>query len=214
MKYAFNRRSTIKLLASTVLLSGIATSGSVTANEVDEAAAACVEAARLIKEEDDLEGAIEEASWCLTGLKQLQEEIKLSLLPDELNGFTGGEIDNQNVMGMSIVERKYTRDSDSLTISMTTTGSAGAAGGLGALAELGKLFGSIESAGATAGGGKKVRIQKRTAIVVDEGGNGVVTVQLKSGGSLKAESSDLNSDELVEFMRAFPVADIDDAMDK
>lgn len=199
-------------LTSVLLLSSISVAN---ANAVDEAAQACIDAAKLIQEEDDLDGAIEEATWCLTGLKQLQEEIKLSLLPDELNGFTGGEINNQNMMGMAVIERDYTRDGKTISLILTSTSGAGgaAAGGLGALAELGKLFGAMETAGA-GGGGKKIRIQKRTVIVSDEGGTGTLNVQLKSGGSLRVQSSDLHSDELVEFMRDFPLVELDDAMAK
>lgn len=199
-------------IACAVFLSGLGAAQAADKNAVDEAAQACIDAAQLIQEEDDLEGAIEEATWCLTGLKQLQEEIKLSIFPDELNGYTGGDINNQSLMGMTIIERDYSRDSKTISLSLTTSGGGGgdAAGGLGALAELGKLFGAMENAGAS--GGKKIRIQKRTVIVADEGGMGILNVQLKSGGTLKVQSSDLHSDELVEFMREFPIIELDDAM--
>ena len=180
------------------------------ANAVDEAADACKEAARLITEEDDLEGAIEEANWCLTGLNQLKEEIKLSLLPDELDGFVGGDIETENVMGMNNVTRVYTRDGDTLTVTLLTSGGA-VGGALAGLGELGKLFGALEGAGAAAGG-KKVRIQRRTVIVTDDGGTGAATVQLKSGGTLQVESQDLDSDEITDFLREFPIADLDDAI--
>ena len=198
-------------------LANIGTTGIANANEVEEAAAACIEAARLIQEDDDLDGAIEEATWCLTGLNQLQEEMKLSLLPDELEGFKGGEISNQSLLGITVIERTYSRDGDTISMSLTTNGGAGdaaAGGGLGALAELGKLFGALSSASAAAGGGKKIRIQKRTVVVSDEGGRGLLNIELKSGGSLKVESSDLDSDALVDFMREFPIAELDDAMAK
>lgn len=199
-------------IASFIIFSGIGTATSADKNAVDEAAQACIDAAKLIQEDDDLEGAIEEATWCLTGLTQLQEEIKLSIFPDELNGYTGGDINNQSMMGMTVIERDYIRDSNKINLSLTTVGSGGdaAAGGLGALAELGKLFGAMESA--SGGSGKKIRIQKRTVNVTDEGGMGLLNIQLKSGGSLKVQSSDLHSDELVEFMRDFPIVELDDAM--
>jgi len=181
------------------------------ANAVDEAADACIEAARLIREDDDLEGAIEEANWCMTGLRQLQEEIKLSLLPDELMGFEGGEINNQSIMGMNIVEREYTADGDSIKITLTTSGGADGANPLGALGELSKMFGAAGGM-AMGGSGKKIRIQKRTATVGEDGGASVLNVQLKSGGSLTAESEDLDTDELTDFMREFPIAELDDAI--
>jgi len=186
----------------------------VNAGPVDDAAEACIDAARLIQEEDDLEGAIEEATWCLTGLTQLREEIKLSLFPDELNGYTGGEIDNENAMGLNVIKRSYTSDNRTIDLTLTTTSGAGA-GAFGALGELGKLFGAMESAGGLGlNNGKKIRIQKRTVIVSDAAGKGSLNVQLKSGGSLTVESSELNSDALVEFMRDFPIAELDDAMER
>jgi len=188
----------------------------VNAGPVDDAAEACIDAARLIQEEDDLEGAIEEATWCLTGLTQLREEIKLSLFPDELNGYTGGEIENENALGLNIIKRSYTNDNRSIDLTLTTTSGAGA-GAFGALGELGKLFGAMESAGGMGlgnGNGKKIRIQKRTVIVTDTAGTGSLNIQLKSGGSLIVESSSLNSDALVEFMRDFPIAELDDAMER
>lgn len=208
MKKLLVSKHVYSAIAGIVCLSSIGASSVASANDIDEVAQACMDAAKLIQDDDDLEGAIEEATWCLTGLKQLREEIKLSLLPDELEGFTGGEITNQNVMGMAIIEREYTRDNDSVSVMLTGASS----GGAGALGELGKLFGAMEGANASASGGKKVRIQKRTAVVLDDGGRGTVTITLKSGGSLKAESGELSSDELVIFMREFPIAELDDAM--
>lgn len=200
-------------IVGVICLSSLGTVKAANTNAVDEAAEACIDAAKLIQEEDDLEGAIEEATWCLTGLKQLKEEIKLSLLPDVIDGFEGGEIDNQNIMGMVIIERVYTRDSDTIAMTLTST-SKEATGAIGALAELSKLFTVMEGASAAAGGGKKIRIQKRTVMVSDEGSHGALSVELKSGGSLEVESSDLNSDELIAFMREFPIAELDDAMAK
>lgn len=196
-------------IAGAVLSVGLTTTNIAYANAVDEAADACKEAARLITEEDDLDAALEEANWCVTGLKQLKDEIKLSLLPDEILGYVGGDIENENIMGMSTVKRVYAQDGDKLTVSLITSGDLG--GALGGLGELGKLFGALEGAGGAAAGGKKIRIQRRTVLVSDEGGSGALTVQLKSGGTIQVESRDLDSDELVEFMREFPIAEIDDA---
>lgn len=201
------------IIVCTIALFGVNTANSANQNAIDEAAQACIDAARLIQEDDDLEGAIEEATWCLTGLKQLKDEIKLSLFPDELNGYKGGDIEDQTMMGLTIIERNYQRDNNTISLSLTSTSSAvgnAAAGGLGAIAELGKLFGAMASA--DIGGGKKIRIQKRTVVASDLGGNGILNIELKSGGSLKVQSSELDSDELVEFIREFPLAELDDAM--
>lgn len=211
MKLITKTQNLVAGLAVTTLLTSLGTLNVAHANAVDDAANACIEAARLITEDDDLDAAIEEATWCLTGLNQLKDEIKLSLFPDELEGFQGGEIKNENIMGMATVSREYTQDGDTLAVSLITSGGAGAGalGGLGGLAELGKLFGTLDVE--NAGGAKKIRIQRRTVLVSDNGGTGSLSVELKSGGSLKVESQDLDSDELIDFMREFPIAEIDDA---
>jgi len=206
------QRLVLSTLGATILLTGL-TPQVAMANAVDDAADACIEAARLIREEDDINGAIEEAQWCLEGMTQLKEEIKLSLLPDEIEGFVGGEISNQNMLGMSVIERDYTRDDEALNLSITTSGSGGSgAAGLGALGELGKLF---ENAGALGGAatGRKVRVQKRTVLASDDAGEGSLSVTLKSGGTLNITSQQLDSEELLDFLRAFPLADLDDALE-
>ena len=205
-----------KVLSSSLLgmlfLAGLGTVNVAYANAVDEAADACNEAARLLTEDDDLDAAIEEATWCLTSLNQLKEEIQLSLMPDELDGFVGSEIKSENVMGMQSISREYTQDGDSLTVTLVTQSAAGGGGAEG-FGELGKMLGALGMAGATAGGdGKKVRIQRRTAIASDDDdGTGSLNIELKSGSSLQVESDVFDSDELIEFMEQFPVAEIDDA---
>ena len=206
----FNRNPLVLACClSSAALSALTLSNVAYGNAVDDAADACKEAARLITEEDDIDGAIEEANWCLTGLTQLKEEIKLSLLPDELEGFVGGEIETESVLGMNSVTRVYTQDGDSLTVTLLTSGGDG--GALAGFGELGKLLQSMEGAGGAASG-KKVRIQRRTVIASDDGGEGSLSVELKSGGTLTVESLDLDSDELIDFLREFPLAELDDAI--
>ena len=171
-------------------------------NNLDDAINACLEAVRLVREEDDIVGALDEANWCVEGLKQMKAEITLSLLPEELDGFVGGELSQENAMGMSVIERTYTKDSRSLTVNIT---GGGALGGLGALAQLGAVFGSVE-------GGKKVRVQKRTVWVNENGRGGNLRVELKSGGLMNVESNDFDSQELLVFLRQFPLAELDDAL--
>ncbi len=172
------------------------------AQSAEEAATACQEAARLIAE-DDLVGALDEAKWCVESLQQLRQQATLTVFPDAVAGFEGGEIDNQSAMGMTIIERRYSSDGNDIAVSLTT-GVAG--GGLAALAQLGMGMG--------AGSGKKIRVQKRTVLDMSEGGGEAqFMVQLKSGGMLTISSSDLSSEELLPFVKAFPIAELDDALE-
>ena len=79
-----------------------------------------------------------------------------------------------------------------------------AGGGLAALAQLGM--------GLNGGGGKKLRIQKRTVLDMGDNSQGQYLVQLKSGASLAISSDDLNAKQLLPFVKAFPIAELDDAL--
>ncbi len=184
-------------LVSTLLLVGSQTAMAQTA---EDAATACTEAARLIGE-DDLTGALDEAKWCVESLQQLRQQVTLTVFPDSVNGYMGGEVDNQSAMGMTIIERTYSKDDSTISVSLTT-GVAG--GGLAALAQLGMGMG---------GTGKKIRVQKRTVLdMSDANGESQYMVQLKSGGMLTMSSSDLNAEKLLPFVREFPIAELDDAL--
>jgi len=184
-------------IAATLLLPGVPAH----AQDADEASAACTEAARLI-DDGDLVGALDEAEWCVESLRQIKQQQTLTLFPDTVDGFVGGEIENQSVMGMTIVEREYVDNDRSVSISLTG-GVAG--GGLAALAQFASGMGGA--------GGKKIRVQKRTVIdMSDDSGEAEYMVQLKSGGMLMISSDDLDSAELLTFVRAFPIAELDDSI--
>lgn len=172
------------------------------AQSAEDAAAACMEASKLIEEKDFI-GALDEAEWCVEGLRQLKQQQTLSVFPDAVEGFVGGDVDNQSAMGMSIIEREYSLDGRSVSV-VYTGGVAG--GGLAALAQLASGIGA-------AGGGKKMRVQKRTVIdMSNEGGKAEYMVQFKSGGMLMVSSDELDNEELLEFVKAFPIAELDDSI--
>lgn len=174
--------------------------------DADEAAAACLEAARLIQEDQDYDGALEEAGWCVEGLKQIKQAQTLAVFPDEVAGYVGGEISNQSALGMNMIERTYTKDGNDIKFSLTAGSGSAGAGGLAMLAQLGMGLGG-------AGGGKKIRIQKRTVVDSSESsGKSTFLVQLKSGGMMNVESSTVGRDDVVDFLRKFPIAEIDDAL--
>jgi hypothetical protein len=177
-----------------VLLSALlAINANALAQTAEEAATACTEAARLISEEEDLVGALDEAQWCVESLQQLKQQRTLTVFPESVDGYSGGELNNQSAMGMTIIERTYSLDDKRVEVALTT-GIAG--GGLAALAQLGMGMG--------AGSGQKMRIQKRTVIdMSDENGESKYMVQLKSGGMLTISSGDLDADGLLPFVKAF-----------
>jgi len=160
----------------------------------------CSSAAELFKE-GDVEGALEEARWCVTQLEQLKQNQTATFFEDEILGYKGGELSSQQVMGMSIVERSYDKNGNYIEVTLTGGTSGGA----------NNAFAAIASFGMQSAQGQKVRIQKRTAMVTNDGGTVQIMITLKSGGMLNFESSNVSSDEVVEFAKAFPVAALDDS---
>jgi len=171
------------------------------AQTADEAATACTEAARLI-EDEDLDGALDEAKWCVESLEQLRRQRTLTVFPESVEGFTGGELENQSAMGMTILNRRYDGDEGDVDVALTT-GAAGS--GLAALAQMGMSLGGAR--------GKKLRIQKRTVLDMSEAeGDAQYLVQLKSGGMLTVSSPTIASEEVLEFVRSFPIVELDEAL--
>ena len=105
------------------------------AQTAEDASAACLEAARMI-EENDFTNALDEAKWCVESLEQLKRERAFTVFPDEIDGFVGGELQNESALGMSMIERDYTRDGDIISVSLISgvAGGGFASGGLAALA--------------------------------------------------------------------------------
>lgn len=161
----------------------------------------CKSAAELAKE-GDLEGALEEARWCVTLLEQMQQNQVTKYFPDEVKGFTGNELEQQNAMGFQMTSRHYTNGEKSISVSLNggSTGSAMDA------------FSAIASFGMQAGGGEKVRIQRRTGQLIKDSGDLTLTITMKSGGVLVFETDSVDKAALKAFAKAFPIADLDDAI--
>jgi len=161
----------------------------------------CSSAASLFKD-GDVDGALEEARWCVTQLEQIKQKEVAAFFKDSINGYQGGELNQQQAMGMSMVERSYTKGGSQINVSL----SAGASGATN------NAFAALASFGMQMGGpGNKIRIQKRSAMVTNENGKVSVTVTLKSGGMLTFESNSLSSDAVVAFAKKFPVANLDNS---
>lgn len=160
----------------------------------EDPAETCREAARLY-EEDDIRGALEEAQWCVDTLKQLKMNITATLLPDEVNGFIGDEVEYENMLGMTMTTRRYTSNGKSVEISLTSGGLA--AGGLAAIAQL----------GSSAGGGQKLRIQRQTVMDM---GDGEWMVMFKGDAMMNVSADGLSQEETREFLEAFPLKKIAD----
>lgn len=173
------------------------------AQDENNPAEACQEAIVLL-EQNDIEGALEEARWCVEGIEQLKQSQTLSFFPEELNGYVGQELNQQKVMGMMTIERYYSGDSGSIKVSMT--GGGAAATGLAALAKLGMDLGG------DAATGKKMRVQRRTVYDSTNGNSVDFMAHLRSGGLLNFTSDSVSRDDTLAFIKAFPIKELDDAL--
>lgn len=170
-----------------------------TAND-ENPANLCKKAASLY-EEGDIEGALEEARWCVTQLEQLKNNQISSFFKDKINDFSGNEISHQSAMGMNIIEREYHHNEQYIQVTLTTGSTGAAASAFSALAQ----FGMTSS-------NNKVRIQRRNASLEHNDGSTTLTVSLKSGGMLAFESSSASKDVVIAFAKSFPVKALDNNM--
>ncbi len=167
----------------------------------DSPGAACQEAVRLF-EQDQIDEALEEARWCVEGLEQLKQQATVSIFPDEINGFVGDKIKSQNTFGMSMMERTYSKDAEIIEVSFT---GSGAGSGLAAIARMGMSMG---------GAGKKLRIQRHVVLDSSDGQKSQFMVTMKSGGMLNVSSSNADYEDVLEFLKQFPIKALDKAVEK
>lgn len=190
----------IKLLSLSACLSLSLTAITPAQADEEDPSATCSSAAALFKE-GDLEGALDEARWCVTQLEQLKQGQTSSFFQDEINGYTAGKLESQQTMGMQLIERSYSKDGQTIGVSL-----AG-----GAMGAANNAFAALASFGMQSTQGEKTRIQRRTAVISEDNGSAQIVVTLKSGGMLTFDSQNVSRDELLAFAKAFPVADLDDA---
>jgi hypothetical protein len=157
------------------------------------------QSATELYEQGDIDGAIEEAEWGLELLRQLKRGATATHFLDEINGYVATPLETNSAMGMTVMERRYTKGGNTITVTLTG-GANTALGGLGALASMGMM-----------GAGEKVRIQRRTGTAIAESGENRIMFGLKEAGMLNFESRDVSMDELKAFAGEFPIAELDDS---
>ena len=83
---------------------GLIALGSVTLAQEDPAKL-CANAAKLYSD-DDLDGALEEAKWCLESLEQLKQAKQSDAFPATIGGWKRGEVQSNKAMGMTVIETR------------------------------------------------------------------------------------------------------------
>ncbi|MES9863263.1 MAG: hypothetical protein ABW157_14990 [Candidatus Thiodiazotropha sp. LLP2] len=178
----------------TMLIATAALVSSVSAMAEGDPAAYCKQAAKLYQE-NDIQGAVEEAKWCLESLEQIQQSQKGDRFVKDVAGWKRGEVSKQKAMGMSIIETEYSKGGKNIQASFNS-----GMGGMGA------MFNQM----GLAGGGKKIRLGRYTGLIMEKGRSNEIMIGLKmTQGMVTLSSNSASMDELIAFAKAFPVKDID-----
>lgn len=121
--------------------------------------------------------ALEELSWAKKEIEAMNSGALTELLPKEVKGFAGGEVEANNALGISNLARTYTRAADGASLRLSLMGGTAGGEGLGGLMQFGKM------AAMMAPKQNAFRVKGRTAMVE----NNEITIFLDSGSMLKLE---------------------------
>lgn len=151
--------------------------------------------------------ALEELSWAKKEIEKLNSTKIGTLLPTEVNGFTGGEVKVQSAMGFDNIERDYTGSGKKISVSVTGGGAGGAMGGLAGLARMGMMMGGQQP------GVDSFRLDGRTANLDTTGGKAELTVFLDSGSILKIEGQKgVDAATIKSFAEGLKISNLDNYM--
>ena len=153
--------------------------------------------------------ALEELTWAKKEIEKMHSTKLREFLPDQLAGYTGAKVETNNVLGISNLERRYSKPGDNSTIMVSITGGTGGGNspfsGLAALGSMAAMMGQQE-------GAETFRIAGRTAnLTVNEaGGNGELSIFLDSGSILKVEmNGTANGAALKTMAEGIKIDDLD-----
>jgi len=149
--------------------------------------------------------AMEELQWAQKELEKLHQERLGQLLPGEVDGFKGEETEVAAVMGLSNIQRRYSKGDASIELSISGSTGAEGMGGLAGLAKMGMMMGGSQS------GKDQFRIDGRTASLDTTSGSPELTVFLESGSILQLRASDesIKGDVLKKFAQGLKLGELD-----
>ena len=150
----------------------------------------------------DVEGALEEARWCVQALELASQQQDSAFFRTEIGGWQRTSLSQNNALGFAVTEAGYAKEDKILTASLM-----GAAGGANSL---GGLFGAIAQAGIAAAG-TRMRIQQHAAVATNDAGNAQLMITLESGGQLQIASSSASLEEVIAFAEQFPITELDES---
>lgn len=157
---------------------------------------------KTLSEAGNYTKAMEELGWAQKELQKKHFARLESLLPNEVAGFKGGEVQSQSAVGITSVERSYSKGAESVKLSLA--GGAGGGGALGGFAALGRMAGMM----GTQPGVDTFRIEGRTANLQVRNNRAELTVFLESGSFLKLEQRNTSKGDTVKSLAEAMKSDI------
>jgi hypothetical protein len=146
----------------------------------------------------EYQNALNELAWAKKELEKLSSDQLVKLLPDELVGFKGGKVESNSALGITNIERKYSKNDSTVNLSITGTGSAGGLGGLAAFGQMAAMMGAQS-------GQDVFRIKGLTAQL--EGDR--LQIFLSSGSILSLELTSGSENQLKAMAEALDLTKID-----
>ena len=140
--------------------------------------------------------AIEELGWANKEIEKLNSQQIITFFPDTLVGYTGKKAETNNALGITNIERTYSKDGAKNTVKVALTGGSGGAG-LGGLAAFGRIAAMM---GGKGGGNDTFRISGRTATLDKEDSSAQLTVFLDSGSMMTLEMNNGNDADTLKAM--------------
>lgn len=158
--------------------------------------------------EGQIKKALEELSWAQNSLQEANKKKIAELLPKQIGDFVGGEVQSNDVMGMSATEREYTAGEKSIKLSLLGSSSAAGKAANNPFA----AFGQIAMMGAGMDpSARTTRMNGRTTTIKQEQGSDQIEmmISLKNGSTVRLEASGVTDskkfEELVQGLDLNPL---------
>lgn len=150
--------------------------------------------------------ALRELGLARQEIEKLHLERVKVFLPPVVLGFTGGEIRTGGALGVTTVDREYTKGALTLKLGLRSGNSGDGPGSFGSIAQLGRMIASTQKQP----GIETVRIGLQPGIVRMAGAKNTLTLFLESGAVLVVEGPlSAANEELKNFVGALDIVGLE-----
>ena len=187
-------RVQLKVLAlSTLTTLMLANANGHAQTNLDDISAACSAAGNLVTN-NDINAAYEEAQWCFESVRQLRQQQTIAVFPDAIDGFIGDEVDDSSAMGMTIIERSYSKGDQRLNVLL------GVGGTMSAIANMASTM--------MVPGITKRRVGSFTVWQMPNDDEQYL-IGLDGNASITITSYSVDADKVMDFIRQFPIEQLE-----